>query len=166
MKGQQKAMFTVIKHIYTSMTHNCLCRSTSTYLLCYQLKGHRELPNFCVGEVGRKRSFVQREWISVKHAREECEKPFKVAQKILLWKSYPTSHLIFLQNNFCGNAAYHRMGRRERKINNSNFGSCNDSPGAKAGIHVVLNLQSNKLFWAASLLFLVSPVNCSTIKLK
>ena len=62
-----------------------------------------------------------------------------------------------------------RDRRREQKINKiafsafSNFGSCNLAPGAKGS--KVLDLQSNKLFCAASMLF-GGPRNFSAIKLK
>ena len=82
------------------------------------------------------------------------------------WSSFK---IIFVEMQPIPSQINLKSRRRERKINNiafsafSNFGSCNLAPEAKGS--KVLDLQSNKLFCAASMLF-GGPRNCSAIKLK
>ena len=136
-----------------------------TYLsCCYQLKGHRELPNFCVGGVGMARSLNRMsEYQSNRPEKNVKNGNCSFARKILLWKSCSTIHLIFLQNNFCGNAAYFLQNKLKKQVEKkqtkrgekgklimiiafsafSNFGNCNLAPGAKA--NVVLDLQSKQV---------------------
>ena len=111
----------VLRLEVSTTTNNCLCGSTSQVPFVLLSVKRSIIENYPTsvweGWIERARSFVQNEWI-VKQAREECDESCTVAQKILLWKSCSTTHLIFLQNNFCGNAAYshpNKLKKQEEK---------------------------------------------------